>query len=169
MSEEATTTKGGRVQIQTGFHRTARGLIVSIKTQPEVEEFFATIADGKRVEVNSIGRLWMPLDKPLIAYSIPKEVGEYVNLNTSKQQYYSLQGLGNGLNYAVNRQDDTLNLSFIRLVGTSEGAGIEFRIKNAIFSLPALRNLRDFCAIAQKNFFVNYIRPVDLVISVQEV
>jgi hypothetical protein len=169
MSDEAVTNKGGRIQIQTGFHRTAKGLVVTVKTAPEIEEYFNTISNGQKALVSTHGRLWQCVEEPLAAYVIPQGMGDLNALVNKK--FYTLNSLGGQMLFNVHSPDDCVNLAFIRLVGASEGAGKEFRIRNAIFSLPGLKKIRDLCAEAQRDFYINYMRPVDLTvtISTQEV
>jgi hypothetical protein len=56
-------------------------------------------------------------------------------------------------------------MSFLRLAGTSEGNGVTFGVKG-VYSLESLRNLRDKISASARQLYIEYLRPVDLTVTV---
>lgn len=166
MNEIAAVIKRGETVIQTTLHRAPIGLSVSVKVHPGIEEFMRRAGGGETVPVAASGRYWTPLSKtapPLQAYVITPlepfviEDGSYVNL----------EALGYPL--ILDRNDrwpsNSVNISFLRLVGISEGAGITFGVKG-VTSLSGASRLKDKLALAQIRFYKEYLRPMDFEITV---
>lgn len=155
----ATFLKGGVTPIEISLRRTGVGIEVGVKTIPEVEDFMKQLGGGRKIGIDGYGRAWQPMKGAILeAYDMYEAID-------GENGAYRLDALNSPLNY-----DGYANLSFLRLAGTSEGAGITFFVKG-VQSLPALRTLRDKIAAATKMFFIDYLRPVDMVIkiSTQEV
>lgn len=166
----ADVDKGGVTPIAIGLRRDEHGLRVSVRTTKAVEEFIAALGGGRTGPLENIivARRWRPVrkDVPLPAvYLIQDSLGTFQG-----DVAYELNGLGTEL---YDRESQTVKLGFLRFVGVSEGAGVEFGIKGAgcVYSLPELRELRDHIARATYRFYVDYMRPVDFTIriSTQEV
>jgi len=153
----ATFSKGGVTPIEIGLQRTAAGVKVVVKTVPEVEAFMRDLGHGNTSDVALNGRYWRAVQKgqPIQAYSMTEPI------DTSGGAIpYRLDLLGYPLNH-----DGYVNLSFLRLVGSSEGIGASFFLKG-VYSLSGLRNMRDQLVPAAKQFYVDYMKPVDLIIKV---
>lgn len=168
--------KGGETCIQTTLSRRNRrfgdpaewkgGLIVSVKTLPRVEEFMQSLGQGETVDVGTVGRHWFPISgQPLQAYIIQ-------SLNASRKQsddgsFVTLDKLGSPLLLTDSERGDkypTVNLSFLRLRGISEGAGVMFGIKG-VFSLDELQSFEKHLTAAQRKFYNDYMRPIDITIQ----
>lgn len=164
--ETASVIKRGETCIYTGLHRSLIGLTISVKTVPGVEEFMRRLGGGETVEVNAFGRYWLPewalsipplpTGPPLMAYSVvPLEI-----MRTDDGPTITIDRLGQPFLHTVDRTE-FINLSFLRLVGISEGAGVTFGMKG-VYSLDGLRKLKDKLAVAERKFYLEYLRPIDL-------
>lgn len=174
---EAAVVKRGETCIITTLSRTALGLSLRVKTHPAVELFMRGLApaDAPPVEVGIVDRYWVPTTKqPFLAYRMGIALSPIINPATGGP-LFTLDRLARPLLDDVDsdgraRSDLPVNLSYLRLIGISEGAGVVFNIRG-VYSLDALRTLQDRIAIAQQQFYVNYIRPVNLsvIVSTQEI
>jgi len=134
------------------------GLMVSVKAHPALEEFCKnTIGDGKLIPVELINKGWVGTDpsKGLQCYNLPNRF-THVTGNIA----LDLGPIGTPL-----YQGDTVNLSFLRLAGISEGAGVSFYCKG-VFSQDTMRNMKDKIGIATRALYNEYLRPVDMSIQV---
>lgn len=171
---EATSTvmKGGETCIQTLLSRRSRrhgdpadwrgGLLVTVKTLPRVEEFMQSLGGGEVVDVQTVGRYWQGMTPG-------QRLDAYVISALSKQQSddgstISLERLGNPLLLPDAEGKDrfpVVNLSFLRLRGISDGNGVTFGIRG-VYSLDELRRIRDKITVGCRRFYIDYIRPADL-------
>jgi len=158
---EAVIEKGAVKRIQIGLYRTFKGIQLSVKVSPEVEEFARTISDGQIVNVKMVGRHWRTAEdaKPLQFYNLAEE---YSRTLVNEPLGYRLDAIGQPL---FDPESGAINLSFLRLVGISEGAGVTFTIRQ-VSSLDGLRQMRDALGKAGTKFYRDLIRPVDLPISI---
>lgn len=171
--QAATIIKRGELCICFTMHRNllhARdgvGLTLSVKTHPSVEEFMRQQSpDSPPIEVKAAGRHWVSLDKehPLLAYRMAEKI-PFVE-SDDDTGCFSLDYLGNPLIITDDRhRKPLLNLSFLRLVGISEGAGVTFGIKG-VQSLDSLKETRDNLSTACRRFYGRYLKPVDLTVMV---
>lgn len=172
--EVAVVSKGGEtrimVELQREVHRSGKeGVTVrlNVKAHPIVEAFMRDLGKGETVEVGAHGRYWVPCDKekPLIAYdlSMPLEV-----TRTPSGTALTLERLGQPLSERVDRYE-FINLSFLRLVGVSEGAGVSFHLKG-VYPLETLKKIRDQISEASTTFYIAYMKPLNLsvIVSTQE-
>jgi len=60
--------------------------------------------------------------------------------------------------------EETLNLSFLRLVGISEPEGVSFLIKS-VHSRSGLKKLVDLIQTAQNMFYQDYIKTVEYTVT----
>ena len=170
----ASVIKRGETVIQTTLHRGVSGngedkarfgLTVSVKTHRNVEEFAKAMGTGEASDIVLIGRYWQPVGtQPLMVYDSSFIAPEA--LKTDEGRAFRFDRVGQPLI----ADDGTVNISFLRLVGVSEGAGVTFRVAG-IFSVDSLRFTRDMISSACKKFYIHYMRPVDLTvqISTQEI
>lgn len=155
--EVASFQKSGVTPIEIGLLRTGLGIRLDVKTTPEVEEFMRELGKGRTVDAASIGRHWRSLQKEKViqAYDLTEHIdpqgGNYP---------YRIDILGHPLN-----SEGYMNLSFLRLVGSSEGIGASFFIKG-VYSMGGLRNLKDQLVGSTKAFYIDFIRPVNMIIKV---
>ena len=172
----ATVTKGGETIIQTVLSRRSRragdplgwkgGLLITIKTLPRVEEFMQSLGQGETVDVSTVGRYWQEMsNQPLQAYIIQP-------LNSKQQSDDGSTITLDALGYPLVIQDPhggdrypTVNISFLRLRGISEGAGVTFGVKG-VYNLDEMCKLRDRITLATRRFYVDYIRPIDMTVDI---
>jgi len=171
---EANVVKSGELCIQTTLSRRNRrhgdppdwkgGLLISVKTLPRVEEFMQSLGTGETVDVGTVGRHWQAMSAhPLHAYiiqNIPTHPGE-------DGTTVSLDKLGNPLLLIDPERGEKypmINLSFLRLRGISDGAGITFGIKG-VYSLDEMQRIEKRLTAAQRRFYNDYMRPIDITIQ----
>lgn len=160
MSEAINVIKQGEMRVQVVLSRSPQGVLVRALAHPHVEEFMQRVGGGETVNVTSMGRHWIPLNKdvPLLAYTIPPmepiigEDGVSINIDLLGRPLTTLD---------ERRGNDSLNLSFLRLVGISEGAGVQFGVKG-VYTTTELRRLRDRMQLACQRLYNEYLRPVDV-------
>ena len=165
--ETVEVIKGGVMCIQIGVKRGVAfsakdksvGLTISVKTVKAVEDFMRSLGSGRIVDVSTVGIYWRSLtSQPLQAYEYSTTIpptGKY------DRQEFRIDQLG----YPLIGDQGIVNLSFLRLIGVSEGAGVSFGLKG-VYSLDGLRDLRDRLGAHAKRFYIDYIRPVDLSVQV---
>jgi hypothetical protein len=160
--DSVSVIKRGETCIETVFHRSFEGLVVDVKVHPGVEAFFRHQAHGETTPVIVSGRHWATAsDKPFLAYAYqPLEL-----LRSDDGHYITLEKLGQSLIINKERDESYVNLSFLRLVGASEGAGVRFTIAG-VYSDKFLRQQRDWIGAAQKKFYIEYLRPIDLRVTI---
>jgi hypothetical protein len=170
---ESEVVKNGETCLITTIARTALGLQVRVKAHPAVELFMRglTSPDSPPVEVNVVDRYWVG-DKgtPLLAYRLSTPIEPVKGLDGGP--LFTLDRLSRPLLDTDEERGkyNVVNLSYLRLIGISEGAGVTFNVKG-VYSLSVLRQLQEKIAEAQRQFYINYIRPVNVsvIVSTQEV
>lgn len=161
---DASVVKSGETPIEIYLSRRAEiGLRVQVKTFPQIEEYMRNLGTGTHIQVELSGRHWRPLKKdgaPLMAYDLMEKLGD---------KDYLLDSLGQPLfnpnNDGVHMPNIPPNISFLRLVGVSEGPGVSFQLRG-VFSETAERELAIRLQKAATQFFLDYIRPVDFIVKV---
>ena len=181
--------KRGQTCIQVILHRTRLGLTVEVHSHPNVEDFFRTFTPNPPIDVMTIGRYWLPycqtcgqhhqtlntdiigcrmyIPKPLMAYAGVVGIDP---MTIEDNTVITLDNLGQPLikDGRVEGGNTLINISFLRLVGISEG-GVTFGVRG-VYSTERLHRLRDVISTATRKFYIDYLRPVDMsvVISTQE-
>lgn len=128
------------------------GILVRIKVIPEIEEFFRQWGGGT-AEGPAYGRLWKPLrtDEPLRFWSYEAKLEEGAN--------YSLNRTGALLFDDYNGTG--INISFLRMVGASQGDGCAF-MAEVVMSTEEMKRAAYEVVKAGEQFYHNYIRPVNI-------
>lgn len=168
--------------IDIGVSRSKLGITINVRTISEVEDFMRSLGSGERVNTASAGRYWAPLQTitrdettgavtrtdgpPLYVYDLRQALEPGVLDNGGG---YRLDQPGGPLLYSGT---EMVNLSILRLIGTSEGTGVTFNLKGSVYTEGALKNLKDQLSKAARKFYIDYIRPVDfrgtVILSSQE-
>lgn len=170
--ETVTIIKGGETCVQFTLRRNPVGLSMAVKTHHLVEEFVRMLAgqEPQVQDVTTVGRYWTAIGgKPLMAYRLVEKIPPAAR--DAESGAYSLDHLGHPMRH---RSDETglitLNLSWLRLVGTSEGSGVTFGIRG-VQTTEDLIETRDQLAQAVRRFYVRYMKPIDLIaqISTQQI
>jgi len=171
--EEAVLVKGGEAVIRINIHRNVLsgkfqiGCVLTVWIHPRIEDFVRQMGNGELLDVSSMGRYWVATEKekPLVAYSLS-------SLHPSERESFTLDRLGQPL---IQDNEGGLapkmtNLSILRLVGASEGAGISFGVRG-VYTLDQLRRTRDQLMDATRQFYLMYLKPVNLsiIVSTQEI
>ncbi len=154
---EATVIKRGETCVQVTLHRDHKGLMVQVKAHKAVEDFMRTASNGEVQRVDAAGRGWRELagEKPLEFYHFTKPATE--------RDGFTLGNIGKPL--VETDASLPVNLSFLRLRGISEGAGVRFTIPG-VFGADIARATRDRIATAARRFYQDYLRPMDLTVTV---
>ena len=173
-TEVANVIKGGETCIQTILSRRHRragdpagwkgGLLITIKTLPRVEEFMQNLGQGEIVDVATVGRYWQEMpNQPLQAYIIQP----FQKQQSDDGSIITLDALGHPLVIQEPGTDryPVVNISFLRLRGISEGAGVTFGVKG-VYSRNEMGVLRDRITSATRRFYVDYIRPIDMTVDI---
>lgn len=158
---ESTIVKGGENIIALGIRRSSRGVVLTAKVTPAIEDYFRS-QSGDSFDVNEIHREWFVGKDaaPLKVWHIVDDPG-VVRSHTGA---YVLNKPGFPL-VVSEGPSKVVNLSFLRLVGISEGEGIKLEIKGA-FTLTYIRDLAAQIGQSTKQFFVDFLKPVDILVTV---
>lgn len=181
VGDSVSLVKSGEACIEVGIYKSRAGLGVVVNTLSYVEEFIASLGNGDKLDIRTLTRLWVPMRKGenLFLYDAEKlgthiEGKDYVlgpagtNLIVPGQS----GGLGGGLldgspgDLIVYRNPNSkVNLSFLRLVGSSSQGGTSFVIEGP-FSKEYVEALQAKMAKALKEFYISYLKPINLAVVV---
>lgn len=171
---ELEIAKGGTTQMTASLMRSSKGLTIRVKVSPQVEEFIRSLGTGDSMKVTDIGRFWEN-DNPetaLRVYDLRGDTNMLGPLNIiGTEKFYRLDRPGSKL---IEADPDSgrlsmINLSFIRLLGASEGEGITLNIRG-VHTTEAVRELRDSISQAFVSFYSAFMKPLNLsvMVSTQE-
>ena len=165
--------KRGETSLTVSLVRSAGGLTVSVKTHPAVEAFIRGLGNGETMDVKAAGSYWRPLrtdHPPLMAYMLAENLPVLV-LDSGDQCDIVRVGhpLIEPILSADGRKRNKINLGFLRLCGTSEGAGVTFTVRG-VHTYEALTQMREQIGEAYKRFYRTYMKPIkmDVIVSTQE-
>lgn len=170
-----TLRKGGDILIRTRIRRDREGMSLNVWAVPDIEDFMRGLS-GRQVDVAAYERYWEPLKGrgPLMVYEIPKDLkmspnedGAIVSLSSLGLPLLSIDDTSredrNGR--VIRSEVKTLNLSFLRFVGISEGDGITFKIKG-VYSPNMINYLDSALGEAERRFYREFLKPMDFAIMV---
>lgn len=175
LEREVNVVKRGETCINVHLKRNMGGLQVTVKTLPQIEEFFRAASTGETSDCRSIGRYWASVhaDTPLLAYNLadPIPIIQIDQTKRARFDWLSRQLVTQGGNVAdpdgraiIGQQVD-INLSILRLVGVGEGNGVTFKVKG-VYSDPALDAMQELLGEAGKRFYQLYLKPVNLQVAI---
>lgn len=156
-NETVTIRKGGQV-VLFSMKRSTKGIHVSLKVDPSIEELFREWAKGRLIDASgphANGKLWEGKEGPLSAYAAIGVEGYF----QSAEGTYNLVRVGTNLH-----DDNGTNLGFLRLQGASSPEGIQFFVKG-VYSSDAVREAGRKIKSALQHFYVNFVKPLDVVIT----
>lgn len=162
--EERTVVRKNGVQlVQINFQRHAKGLYVKVKAAPIVEDLFRSWSNGQVIDANQHGRLWMPPKEggKLQVYNAGVAVDRSILTDTVT---YNL--IRTGTNIIDDSSGVGLNLGFLRLKDISEGSGVEFVIKGVYEAETVKTKLKTQLNDALRSFYRQFLKPLDVVITV---
>lgn len=183
--------KRGEQPILTELERSGIGLRVNIRTHPVIEEFMRASLGTKEptIEpVESFGRIWEPArgesKKELLVYGIPKELtGVFTVMGGTM---YRMDRPGQPI-FVDNRDrggppspdddprrsgsrtlgyDRVLNLSFLRLVGSSESGGVTFHL-GGIYGEDILEALDRQLTAATREIYSQFMKPIKITVVLE--
>jgi hypothetical protein len=159
---DATLVKGGETLAEISLNRSSKGLTVSVKTHPIIEEFARGLSSNNSpVPITLMGRHWHQIgDQPLMVYEIDPSLFKVEQVRTEDGFSFRVDRAGVPLIH----EDGTLTMGFMRLAGISDGSGVTFGV-SGVYTLDALKLLRDRILVASRKYYVHYIRPVDLSVT----
>lgn len=162
MAEDLTCIKRGETPIQGRLTRSSKGLRLSIKAHPLIEQLLREWSTHEAISVGTLGREWFPSDKePFQVWSLNQSLGPQL---FGPALYYRIDQPGTPL-IKIGDGMTTINISFLRLIGISEGTGKTFDIKG-VYSKDYIHDLGQKLITACKSFYASYLLPVDLHIKV---
>lgn len=166
--------KRGETNLTISLYRSAAGLTVSVKAHPVIETLMRGLGNGEQVDTRLSGPYWRPVhsDGPLLrVYNIGNDTFPVFMLDGGGS--CSMTRVGMPLleprTAPDGRMQNSVNLSFLRLVGISEGTGVVFNVRG-VHTYEALTKMKDQLGEAYKQFYRMYMKPVqmDIVVSTQE-
>lgn len=144
-----------RNQIRISMSRVKSGLAVTTQLHPDVEETMKFLGQGKLVDARGHGRAWLGT-APILCYDNTSQQGALVCKDGLP---YRLDRIGQDI-YVPNSY---VNLSFLRLVGTSEEGGRTIRLATVI-SDEELRTLSGLLKKASLAFYNKFLKPINVTI-----
>lgn len=188
---EALVVKSGETCIQTTLSRHPDGLKVNVWTHPRVEDFVRSLGSGEHIDIQTIGRYWsrpnirdekgkmIPDERRLMVYFLEQSLG---TLSVDTEFSYCLDKPGyplvNGSDSPPGEGDpaprgykslgsgrETLNISFLRLVGVSDGPGVSFTVRG-VYSREAINRLGERIKQATNRFYREFLKPYKLIVTV---
>jgi hypothetical protein len=160
--------KQGDLAIVTTLRRTTRGLEVCVQCHDAVEDFLRTNGAEEITPVGLKGRQWRRLgsDIPLEAYELPPDM-QGVRL-VSQKIGYRLDHLGMALTGVDNNTGlKTINMSFLRLVGTSLPGGVSFQV-TGVHSEEDVQWIANAIRDASRAIYMQYMKSMEISIELEE-
>ena len=163
----AEVIKRGETPIRIDLRRSPKGLTISMKVHPLVEEFMKNSGDGTLSDVRKVGRYWLPIGKdpqPLQAYGVSPNMSGHT---FSDGLSYRLTNVGQPL---LDVNNGAVNLSILRLAGISDPAGVTFGVPGPV-TVSQLRALAQNITRCARHFYVEYMQPIEMscFVNIQEI
>lgn len=169
---ESTVEKGGETLLITNISRGLRGIFITLKAHPLLEEFTANLGTGELLDVRAqYGRSWNSRDdSPLQVYDLtePSLQGVLRAGNTS----YRIDRPGAALIEEVQERDPdrdrptyrtVINASFLRLQGIGTGGGVCLHIKGP-FPSSQVRTLQTAWDDILVHLYRTFMQKMDITI-----
>lgn len=153
MAEELEVVKGGVCWIELALNRGPRGLVVHVKTVPEIEEFMKALGDAKDA-VEVYGRSWQP-------HAPTRDLEVYRQNNSLTGDQPLSYTISKPCEPLVDLKVERVNLSFLRFVGVGDPQGVCFVITEP-FSEPYVTKLSRMLVLECKHFVQDFIVPVHI-------
>ena len=158
---ETQVMNNGVEAVNIFIKRTEEGVNLTVKAEPRIEEFFKKWGGGAKMAPEQ-GRLW----RRSKADPTPIQVWSYAHnqgREYTEDDRYTVDSTGRELII----DGSIVNLSFLRLVGITEGVSINF---DMIMSKQELVNVSQRLLRATDQFYQEYIQTVGMriLVSVQE-
>lgn len=146
---DASISQAGQDVISVFMRRTTEGILVNVRVQPDVEEFFKRWGGERKEDVRAVGgRLWRSGD-PLSFWAMETVYVRGYTLNMPGQPLLD--------------EADNPNISFIQLCGASEG--VTFTC-DMVVSKKELERMSTRLNNAMATFYSEYIKPAHIQLAV---
>lgn len=167
--------------ITAELSRAGVGLRIRVRCHPIIEEFFQGCQGMTTPIIDNVAdfgrRMWEPTRgdsrRELQVYGIPRELqGEFAinniryRLDRPGDAIFLPSGLDGG---ALVRGAKVLNLSFLRLVGTSSEDGVPFYI-SGVYSEDTMNELEAAITAASQEIYRQFMKPIriEIVLEVRD-
>lgn len=192
-SVNASVMKSGEICIRTIIGRSRdhnSGLTLNVWAHPRVEDFIRSLGTGEHIDVHTIGRHWSPpdreKDRKMFVYQLSQDLGE---LTCDDKFFYRLDRPGSPLvdsgaddgelavadedrgrprsafKSLTGRANESLNLSFLRLVGISDQNGVSFNV-SGVYQRESIIRLGERIEQASNRFYREFLKPYRLMVTV---
>lgn len=167
MSQEV-VEKNGEQWLVFSTYPGKRGLHVHVKAHPKIEEFMRSLGDGQVMGAQAYDNRWFQVsdDQPLNIYNMKTALrSSGFSIERPSQALFD----GNGSGLSEDSAGGIINLSFLRIKGISDQAGVEFGIKD-VYPLSFRRVLKRRVGDAFRTLVMEHVRPtrITLIVSGQE-
>lgn len=151
--------------IDVTLDRTIKGLRVNFRTHPLVEEFMRIMSNGETYPIDHFGRQWVRQpDGKLEVYDVPSDICGTQVINT--RTFYRLDQPGRALVTLDGVSGyRTLNMAFLRLVGSSEPGGITFST-TGVHSTDDVTWLGNTIREAARIIYLQYMKPMEVSVKI---
>src|SRR3990167_4038309 len=138
--------KRGETSLTVSLSRSTSGLMVAVKAHPKVEAFMKSLGNGDVLDVKAAGPYWRAIPRVGMALYEP----------------FAAQADGS-------KAKPLINLSFLRLAGISEGAGVTFSVRG-VHTHESLSKIKEDIGEGYRKFYYMFMKPIrmDIVVSTQE-
>ena len=160
--------KQGDTAIVTTLRRTTKGLEICIRTHEAVEEFMRANAGEETTQVDIIGRQWRRIgdSTPLEVYEIPPDMTGS-RLASQKVAYRIDQPGRNLVTVDMHSGAKTINMSFLRLVGSSAADGVTFNV-TGVHSEEDVQWMATAIRDASRAIYTQYMKSMQIDIELED-
>jgi hypothetical protein len=157
--------KSGITCATVQFRRSQGGLSVTVKVTPEIEALMKSWGSGESSPVTDYGRQWVQQKggAPLRVWSLGRDPGQL----HAGSCYYRISKPGEALILDEGQSGllgGLVNMSFLRLVGVSEGNGVTFELRG-VHTLESLRALAEKVKVCIRRLYTDFLMPIDISVS----
>ena len=146
---EQTVVKGGICWMDICITKKHKGVEMSVKVDPRIEEAMASMCAGKAEPIESFCRDWVGLDP-----DHPLQVRRSYTLDNPKD--YRLDHMGGAI--SISYRDEPVNISFLRFVGVGSPTGVTF-LMTGPYSPDYPKQVGSSISGAVKQFVRDFIVP----------
>ena len=161
--------KRGEQVLSSTVSRVRHGLRISTKTQPAIEDLIKSWSMEEACSVAKWGRGWespQELKTRDLTHNPgiqPIDGGGYYCLDRVGRELFETRPVYGSDGRAANQE--VFNMSFLRLVGISSGAGVEFTVRG-VFTPQTVRKVAELIKFSAKTIFLTYLKPIDVTVMV---
>lgn len=175
--------KSGEDWIRTSIGRSHGGVSIRVWMRSEVEDFIRSLGTGAQSDVNVYGRHWKPLGvkdegKQILIYDMSTHpVGPFsydgkFNFHIDQPGHPIVKETLIPGEYDRDLGDrrppktsESLNISFLRLVGASEAGGVGFSV-GGVYERSGIDKLAERIGQATTRFYAEFLKPYRCIVTV---